>query len=152
MRKLLTRTTRRNLITTASSQRCSTSRDSTRRDKLLASLLGRIPDIVQQTLVLHGWNYVVSFNTVSALKWILKCKSGDPVTNGLVTEVYIGDVEATDQQLFVCERKCFQELCLGLTKPCTCVGYATWKLESYLKVCYNSNENGVWFCALRLHL
>ena len=48
--------------------------------------------------------------------------------------VYTEDAQPSDQCLFICERKALHDLCIGLTETCSCLGYASWRLESFIQV------------------
>ena len=48
--------------------------------------------------------------------------------------VYTEDAQPSDQCLFICERKALHDLCIGLTETCSCLGYTSWRLESFIQV------------------
>ena len=48
--------------------------------------------------------------------------------------VYTEDAQPSGQCLFICERKALHDLCIGLTETCSCLGYASWRLESFIQV------------------
>ena len=45
--------------------------------------------------------------------------------------MYTEDAQPSDQCLFICECKALHDRCIGLTETCSCLGYASWRLESF---------------------
>eukprot|EP00731_Ephydatia_muelleri_P038050 Em0639g1a len=48
--------------------------------------------------------------------------------------IYTGDEDASDQDLFVVERKTFKSLCSGLVQQCGCLSNPSWTIASFIKV------------------
>eukprot|EP00731_Ephydatia_muelleri_P034941 Em0087g10a len=47
--------------------------------------------------------------------------------------IYTGDEDASDQDLFVVERKTFKSLCSGLVQQCGCLSNPSWTIASFIK-------------------
>eukprot|EP00731_Ephydatia_muelleri_P002967 Em0001g2967a len=48
--------------------------------------------------------------------------------------IYTGDEDASDQDLFVVERKTFKSLCSGLVQQCGCLSNPSWTIASFIKL------------------
>ena len=57
-----------------------------------------------------------------------------PMSMYMYVGVFTGDADSSDQSLFICEQKAFHELCTGLMEICPCLGYASWRIESFTQV------------------
>ena len=58
-----------------------------------------------------------------------------PILCGVHVGIYTGDSSPDQQQLFVCERRTFIDLCEGLARSCSCgMGRGPWTLESITQV------------------
>eukprot|EP00731_Ephydatia_muelleri_P011426 Em0006g320a len=67
--------------------------------------------------------------------------------------IYTGDEDASDQDLFVVERKTFKSLCSGLVQQCGCLSNPSWTIASFIKkehvarvqfVCPHCKQSRVW--------
>ncbi|KAL5509808.1 hypothetical protein EMCRGX_G005238 [Ephydatia muelleri] len=48
--------------------------------------------------------------------------------------VFTGDQDPDDQKLFVVEKKCFNDLCQGLTQHCSCMCFPSWQVTTFIQV------------------
>eukprot|EP00731_Ephydatia_muelleri_P003009 Em0001g3009a len=67
--------------------------------------------------------------------------------------IYTGDEDASDQNLFVVERKTFKSLCSSLVQQCGCLSNPFWTIASFIKkghvarvqfVCPHCKQSRVW--------
>eukprot|EP00731_Ephydatia_muelleri_P010067 Em0005g653a len=73
--------------------------------------------------------------------------------------IYTGDEDASDQDLFVVERKTFKSLCSGVVQQCGCLSNPSWTIASFIKkghvarvqfVCPHCKQSRVW-ASSRVH-
>ena len=50
-----------------------------------------------------------------------------------LVNMYTEDKQPSDHQFFLCEHKALQDLCLGLTEACPCLGHAAYKSPCTIK-------------------